>query len=43
MVERFSPLGFTDFIAFSAAPDRQDVFDHASSEVLPMLHTEPSR
>ena len=42
MVERFSPLGFTDFVAFSARPQQQDVFDHASSEILPMLHVEPS-
>jgi alkanesulfonate monooxygenase SsuD/methylene tetrahydromethanopterin reductase-like flavin-dependent oxidoreductase (luciferase family) len=43
MVERFSPLGFTDFIAFSATPEQQDVFDHVSSEILPVLRAEPGR
>jgi alkanesulfonate monooxygenase SsuD/methylene tetrahydromethanopterin reductase-like flavin-dependent oxidoreductase (luciferase family) len=42
MVERFGPLGFTDFIGFSATPEQQDVFDHVSSEVLPMLRSEPT-
>ena len=42
MVERFSPLGFSDFIAFSATPEQQDAFDHASTEILPILHAEPT-
>ena len=40
MVERFTPLGFSDFIAFSPTSEEQDVFDHVSSNILPTLHVE---
>lgn len=42
MVERFSPLGFSDFIAFSATLEQQNVFDHVSAEILPVLRVEPN-
>jgi alkanesulfonate monooxygenase SsuD/methylene tetrahydromethanopterin reductase-like flavin-dependent oxidoreductase (luciferase family) len=38
IVERFSGLGFTDFIAFSPQEHQNEVLDHVSSEVLPALH-----
>lgn len=38
IVERFSDVGFTDFIAFSPPEDRGDVLDHVTSELLPALH-----
>ena len=37
IVERFSPLGFSDFIAFPPPPEHSDVYDHLTSEVLPAL------
>ena len=39
IVEGFSDLGFTDFIAFSPKEDRGDVLDHVTSELLPALHS----
>jgi alkanesulfonate monooxygenase SsuD/methylene tetrahydromethanopterin reductase-like flavin-dependent oxidoreductase (luciferase family) len=38
IVERFSDLGFTDFIAFSPQANHIDILDHVCSEVLPAVH-----
>ena len=37
IVERFSSVGFTDFIAFWPPVQRSDVLDHVTSELLPAL------
>jgi alkanesulfonate monooxygenase SsuD/methylene tetrahydromethanopterin reductase-like flavin-dependent oxidoreductase (luciferase family) len=33
VIERFRPLGFTDFIAFSPPPEASDVYDHVTQEL----------
>ncbi len=37
VVERFSPLGFTDFVAFSPPPEQLSVYDHVTQHVLAAL------
>lgn len=40
IVERYSALGFTDFIAFSPQEHESDVLDHVTTEVLPALRAQ---
>jgi hypothetical protein len=42
LVERYSALGFTDFIAFSPQEHETDVLDHVTTEVLPALRAQAS-
>jgi len=40
LIERFMLVGFTDFIALSPPPERADVLDHFTEDVLPNLPRE---
>ena len=40
IVERFRPLGFSDFIAFHPPAERYDIFDHVTTAALPELRNE---